>query len=140
MPEYFLAKTDPETFSISDFDKEKITTWDGVHNYQAINVIKTWKIGDVVLIYHSIQDKAIVGVAKVVSEPIQNLNDKRYSWISDLEILNIFEKEKWITLKEIKENVDLFPDLLLIRHSRLSVMNLPKNFVNWLKTIKKLNL
>jgi len=41
MSNIFLAKTEPNTFSIDDFEKEKITLWDGVHNYQAIKVIKT---------------------------------------------------------------------------------------------------
>ena len=50
---YFLAKTDPETYSIDSLEKEKTTTWNGVRNPQAVNVLKSMQKGDKVLIYHS---------------------------------------------------------------------------------------
>jgi predicted RNA-binding protein with PUA-like domain len=134
MPKYYLAKTDPDTFSIDDFVQEKITTWDGVHNYQAISFIKRWQIGDLVLIYHSMGKAKLVGLAKVVTESIKDENDKRgISWKADLELLEVFPEEKQITLKEIK-NTNLFNDFALVRQSRLSVMECTKFFIAWLKT------
>jgi predicted RNA-binding protein with PUA-like domain len=128
---YYLAKTDPETFSIQDFEKEKITTWDGVHNYQAINCIKQWKIGDMVYVYHSMGKACIVGLSKVVSEPVKDENDKRgISWKADLEIIESYPESKYVTLKEIK-NTGLFDDFALIRQSRLSVMACTPEFINW---------
>jgi predicted RNA-binding protein with PUA-like domain len=131
MPKYFLAKTDPETFSIDDFAKEKMTTWDGVHNYQAIAFIKQWQIGDLVYIYHSMGKAHIVGLAKVVTEPVKDLNDKRnISWVADLELIEVYPPEKQIGLKQIKAS-GLFDDWFLVKQSRLSVMNVPTEFVDW---------
>jgi len=87
MPKYYLAKTDPETYSITTFAKEKETNWDGVHNYQAINFIKSWEIGDFVLIYNSQGENRIVGLAEVVGNPEKDLNDKRESWYAKLRLL-----------------------------------------------------
>jgi predicted RNA-binding protein with PUA-like domain len=135
MPNYFLAKTDPETFSIEDFAHEKITHWDGVHNYQAINFIKQWKIGDLVYIYHSMGKAHIVGLAKVITEPIKDVNDKRdISWVADLELLEIYPEPKQIGLKQIKES-HLFNDWKLVTNSRLSVMDVPQTFVDWFENI-----
>ena len=131
---YFLAKTDPETFSIDDFAKEKITYWDGVHSHQAINCIKQWKIGDFVLIYHSMGKAKIVGLSKVVTDPHKDLKDVRdISWAADLELIKVFEESKQVSLKEIKET-QLFNDFSLVRQSRLSVMACTEDFITWLKS------
>ena len=91
---YFLAKTEPSTFSLEDFRNEKITTWDGVHNYQAINIIKSWQIGDMILIYHSVKEARIVGLGKVISDPKKDPNDVRnISWIADLEFVAEFDQK-----------------------------------------------
>jgi predicted RNA-binding protein with PUA-like domain len=137
---YFLAKTDPETFSIQDFAREKITNWDGVHSYEAINVIKSWQIGDLVLIYHSQGQAKIVGLAKVVTEPIPDSNDKRkISWCAKLELIRVFEEENQVSLKEIKES-QKFVDFKLVKQSRLSTMACPKDFIDWLKIEKNLEI
>ena len=134
MSKYYLAKTDPDTFSIDDFAREKITTWDGVHNFQALNFIKRWQIGDYVLIYHSMTNPRLVGLAKVVSESIKDENDvKGISWKADLELLEVYGPEKQITLKDVKDT-NLFNDFSLVKQSRLSVMECSKFFVAWLKT------
>jgi predicted RNA-binding protein with PUA-like domain len=134
MSRYFLAKTDPDTFSIEDFAKEKVTRWNGVHNYAAINCIKQWKVGDYVIIYHSITNSRLVGLATVVTNPIKDDEDLRgISWVANLELIESFAPEKQITLKDIKRT-NLFNDFALVRQSRLSVMECTKFFVAWLKT------
>jgi predicted RNA-binding protein with PUA-like domain len=134
MSRYFLAKTDPDSFSIEDFAREKVTNWNGVHNYAAINCIKQWKIGDFVIIYHSISNSRLVGLAKVITHPIKDENDVRgISWVADLELIESFAPEKQITLKDIK-STNLFNDFALVKQSRLSVMECTKFFVAWLKT------
>jgi predicted RNA-binding protein with PUA-like domain len=134
MHKYYLAKTDPESFSIEDFVLEKITRWDGVHNYEAINCIKKWKIGDFVIIYHSISNSRLVGLAKVITDPVKDEKDIRgISWVADLELIESFIPEKQLTLKNIK-SVNLFNDFALVRQPRLSVMECSKFFVAWLKT------
>jgi predicted RNA-binding protein with PUA-like domain len=136
---YFLAKTDPETFSIEDFAKEKITNWDGVRNYTAIRTIKSWNIGDKVLIYHSMGKAKIMGIATVITTPILDPHDLRQiSWCAKLELDRVFPQEQQITLKEIKDS-GLFNDFELVRISRLSTMTCPKPFIDWLKE-KGLNL
>ncbi len=66
---YFLAKTDPETYSIDQFEREVSTTWDGVSNPQAVRAIQQMRPGDRVFIYHSVAQPAVVGLAEVISEP-----------------------------------------------------------------------
>lgn len=132
MPNYFLAKTDPDTYSIDDFKQEKVTVWDGVHNHQAIKVIREWRVGDLVFIYHSRGEARIVGLAKVVSEPRENLDDSRYSWVADLAFIQEFPEEQKVTLKEIKASGQ-FEDFALVKQSRLSTMSCPPEFVEWFR-------
>jgi predicted RNA-binding protein with PUA-like domain len=132
MSNVFLAKTEPSTFSIDNFEKEKITLWDGVHNYQAINFIKTWQKGDYILIYHSVKEKCLVGLGQVIENPYHNLADPRFSWAAKIKFIIKFEAEEKITLAQIKQT-NLFHNFLLISNSRLSVMPCPDNFTNWLQ-------
>lgn len=127
--QYFLAKTDPETYSIDDFVKEKKTVWNGIKNPGALLVIKTMKPGDKVFIYHSQGTKpAIVGLAKVTSAPRPDTKIEK-SWVVDMELLKVFKEE--VTLREIKET-GLFNDWALVYRSRLSTMAVPEKFVAWM--------
>ncbi len=60
---YFLAKTEPQKYSIDDLKRDGTAEWDGVRNPAAVNAIKTMKPGDTVIIYHSHRDAAVVGLA-----------------------------------------------------------------------------
>ncbi len=88
---YFLAKTDPDTYSLDDLKRDAKTEWDGVRNPAAVNAIKETKPGDTVIIYHTGDEKAVVGLAKVVSEPRLDKNDDR-SWIADFEYVQHAKK------------------------------------------------
>ena len=125
---YFLAKTDPDTYSIDEFEKDKKTIWDGVHNYQAINFIKSMSVGDRVFIYHSMSDKAILGLAEVIGEPFENTNDPRFSWAVDLKFI---KSTRPIYLSEMKSATEL-KDFLLIKNPRLSTMPVSKEVANWI--------
>ena len=126
---YFLAKTDPETYSIEQFSAEKRTVWDGVTNAQAVNAIKTMRPGDRVFIYHSGGVSAVVGFAKVVSRPRQDeINPK--SWIVGLQFVRKLDPPT--TLGDIRAS-GLFNNWLLIRNSRLSTMEAPADFVEWMR-------
>lgn len=127
---YFLAKTDPESYSILDFQKEKNTTWSGVRNAQAVAVLKSMKKGDLVLIYHSQGEGTIRGLAEVLGKGRPDLKDQK-SWLVDFKFIKLFN-EPYINLKQIKQT-GLFEDFKLVRQSRLSTMLVPNNFVNWLK-------
>src|SRR5207245_331624 len=113
---YFLAKTDPKTYSIDDLERDKTTVWDGVRNAAALLAIRAMHNRDEVLIYHSQGEAAIVGLARVVSEPRPDPNDPK-SWVVDMTFVRRLSQP--ITLHEIKES-HLFDDWALVRQGRLS--------------------
>jgi predicted RNA-binding protein with PUA-like domain len=124
---YFLAKTDPETYSVDDLEKEKKTVWDGVTNPQAVRAIRDMRPGDKVFIYHS--GGGVVGLAKVLSEGRADpKNDK--SAVAEFEFLGRVDPP--VTLTEIKQS-KLFDDWALVRQGRLSTMAAPENFVEWMR-------
>ncbi len=116
---WFLAKTDPDTYSIDDFAKEGETLWDGVHNNAALLFIRQMQPGDKVFIYESMTTKAIVGLAEVTSEPFENTADPRKSWAVKMKFIKKYTAP--LTLAVIK-NDPAFLDFALVRQSRLSVM------------------
>jgi len=126
---YFLAKTDPESYSLEDLERDKSTTWDGVRNALAVSVIKSMRPGDEVLIYHSQGMAALVGLARVTSEPRPDPRESK-SWVVDVAFVRRLARP--VTLREIKES-HLFDDWSLVRQSRLSTMSVPETFVAWLK-------
>jgi len=129
---YFLAKTDPKTYSIDDLEKDKTTVWDGVRNAAALLAIRSMHFNDDLLIYHSQGEAAIVGLARIVSEPRLDPNDPK-SWVVDVEFKRRFNRP--VTLHEIKES-HLFDDWALVRQGRLSTMSVPESVVTWLKERK----
>ena len=126
---YFLAKTDPETYSIDKLEKEKKTVWDGVTNPQAVRAIREMRPGDKVFIYHSGGLSAILGLARVVSEPRPDPKNPK-SAVVDLEFLGRIEPPA--SLAEIKQS-KLFDDWALVRQGRLSTMAAPELFVEWMR-------
>lgn len=126
---YFLAKTDPETYSIDDLEREKKTAWDGVTNPQAVRAIKEMRPGDRVFIYHSGGVSGVVGLAVVRSEARADPRNPK-SAVVDLEFQGRIEPP--VTLKEIKESKK-FEDWALVRQGRLSTMAAPSEFVEWMR-------
>lgn len=126
---YFLAKTDPHTYSIDDLQREGTTVWDGVRNPAAVNAIKTMRPGDTVIIYHSQSEAAVAGLAKVVSPPRPATNDPR-SWVADFKYVT--HAKRRVTLREIKES-HKFDNWALVRQGRLSTMAAPIEFWEWLQ-------
>jgi predicted RNA-binding protein with PUA-like domain len=126
---YFLAKTDPETYSIDDLEREARTAWDGVTNAQAVRAIREMRPGDRVFIYHSGGASAIVGMAAVRSEPRNDPRNAK-SAVVDLEFLRRLEPP--VTLAEIKQSKQ-FDDWALVRQGRLSTMSAPEKFVAWMR-------
>src|SRR5579884_2495444 len=108
---WFLAKTDPDTYSIDDLEREKRTVWDGVTNPQAVRAIREMKKGDRILVYHSGGSAAVVGVAKVASDPRDDPKNAK-SAVVDME----FERRLAtpVTLAEIKQS-GKFADWALVR-------------------------
>lgn len=120
---YWLVKTEPETFSWDKFTKDKKTTWDGVRNFQARSNMKAMKKGDSVFFYHTGDEKAIVGLAKVSTEPYPEPGDP--DWI----VVDLVPEKKLknpVSLSQIKSDKRL-SDMVLVRASRLSVQPVKEN-------------
>jgi len=126
---YFLAKTDPETYSLDDLEREKRTVWDGVTNAQAVRNIREMRPGDGVFVYHSGGISGVVGLAVVRSEPRDDPKNPK-SAVVELEFAGRLEPPTSLT--EIKQS-KLFDDWSLVRQSRLSTMAAPESFVAWMK-------
>jgi predicted RNA-binding protein with PUA-like domain len=126
---YYLAKTDPETYSIDNLEQEKKTAWDGVSNPQAVRAIREMRPGDRVFIYHSGGASGVVGLATVRSDPRDDPKNAR-SAVVDLEFGGRLEPPT--SLHEIKESGE-FADWALVRQGRLSTMAAPENFVAWMR-------
>jgi predicted RNA-binding protein with PUA-like domain len=126
---YFLAKTEPETYSIDDLEREQRTVWDGVTNAQAVRVIREMRPGDRVFIYHSGGVSSVVGIAAVRSEPRDDPKNPK-SAVVELEFAGRLEPP--VTLAEIKQS-GKFDDWALVRQGRLSTMAVPEKFVAWMR-------
>jgi predicted RNA-binding protein with PUA-like domain len=126
---YFLAKTDPETYSLADLEREGRTVWDGVKNPQALKAIRQMKPGDKVFIYHSGGESAIVGLAEVVSQPRPDPKNPKLT-VADFRFLTRLDPPT--TLAEIK-GASRFEDWALVRQPRLSTMEVPPEFVAWMR-------
>ena len=114
---HWLMKTEPSTYSWEDLMRDKKTGWDGVRNYQARNNLKAMKKGDLVFIYHSMDDKAIVGIAKITKENYPDPKDNE--WVA-VEIAPVKKLKKPVTLAQIKAD-KRFTNMALVKSSRLSV-------------------
>jgi len=126
---YFLAKTDPETYSLDDLQRDKKTAWDGVTNPQAVRAIREMRPRDRVFIYHSAGESAIVGLAVARSDPRDDPKNPK-SAVIDLEFQARLEPPA--TLQEIKQSKK-FDDWALVRQGRLSTMPAPEKFVEWMR-------
>lgn len=117
---YWLAKSEPGSYSWDDFARDKRTYWDGVRNPQARNNLAQMKKGDLMLFYHSVKNPAVVGIARVVraAYPDPTSDDERWVVVDVVAVRALSEP---VTLGQIKAD-PRFADLALVRQSRLSVM------------------
>lgn len=120
---YWMVKSEPESYSWENFLKKGEDVWDGVRNFQARNYLRQMQIGDAVLFYHSGKSKAIVGVAEVSQEEFADPKDQ--AWIAvKLRAKKPFKNP--VTLAEIKAENRL-SELPILRQSRLSVLPVTKD-------------
>ncbi|GMQ24777.1 EVE domain-containing protein [Algoriphagus sp. oki45] len=119
---YWMVKSEPTSYSWTDFEKKGEDVWDGVRNYQARNFLKEMKKGDQVLFYHSGKDKAVVGVAEVSEEAFPDPKDG--DWVAvNLKAKTPFQNP--VSLSAIKAE-DRLSEMLMLKQSRLSVMSVTK--------------
>lgn len=126
---YYLAKSEPGTYSIGDLRRDQYTVWDGVTNAQAVRAILAMRPGDKVFIYHSGGVSAVVGLATVRTGGRADPKNPK-SAVAELGFLA--ELDPPTTLAEIKAS-HLFDDWALVRQSRLSTMAAPDSFAAWLR-------
>ena len=122
---YWLVKSEPGAYSWDDFVNLGRDHWDGVRNYQARNNMKLMKVGDEVLFYHSVVDKQVVGIAKVVKEFYQDPTTDDERWVV-VDLVPVRKLDKPVTLAQIKADEKL-EGFALIKNSRLSVMPVDKD-------------
>jgi predicted RNA-binding protein with PUA-like domain len=122
MKNLWLVKQEPSDYSWSDFVSDGGTSWTGVRNFAARNNLRRMRKGDRVLFYHSGEDKAVVGIAKVMRTAYRDATAKEGDW-SAVDLAPIKPLRKPVTLAEIKAKPQL-KDIALVRQSRLSVMPL----------------
>jgi len=116
---HWLVKSEPEAYSWETFVKEKRAAWTGVRNFQARNNLRAMKRGDLVLFYHSVSDKQIVGVARVEKEAYPDPTAKEGDW-SCVDLVPVTPFVKPVTLAQIKSD-EALADLPLLKQSRISV-------------------
>ena len=117
-------KSEPGAYSWDDLVKDKRTHWDGVRNFQARNNLKAMKEGDLALYYHSVNEKCVVGIARIVKEYYQDPTTDDERWV----VVDIIPEKKLknpVTLAQIKSDGRL-DNMVLVRSSRLSVQPVRK--------------
>ena len=125
MKNFWLVKQEPSSYSWSDFVGDGKTSWTGVRNFAARNNLRKMRPGDEVLFYHSGEEKAVVGLAKVVRTAYPDATAKEGDW-STVDLAAVKPVARPVTLREIKGNSRL-KGIPLVRQSRLSVMPLSES-------------
>ena len=132
MKNYWLVKQEPSDYSWSDFVKDGSTSWTGVRNFSARNNLRCMSKGDYVLFYHSGEDKAVVGIAKVTRTAYRDATAKEGDW-SAIDLAPVKSLPRPVALADIKSRPQ-FKNIALVRQSRLSVMPLSaKDFQSIIK-------
>ena len=114
---HWILKTEPGAYSYADLERDKVTHWDGVRNYQARNNLKAMKQGDLCLIYESVGPKQIVGTAQVLREAYADPKDAHWV-VVDIQVGQRLQRP--VSLEELKQH-PLLKNLSLVKQSRLSV-------------------
>ena len=126
----FLFKTEPGEYSFQQLQADKKTTWTGVSNAAALGHLRTARKGDHVFIYHTGDEKAIVGLAKILTAPYADpaapgLNARGEIATPIIDLAPIKAAKSPLTLAQIKAD-KRFADFALVKQSRLSIMAVPE--------------
>jgi predicted RNA-binding protein with PUA-like domain len=125
MKNYWLVKSEPDSYSWSDLVKDGLTSWTGVRNYTARNNLRAMARGDEVLFYHSVTEKAVVGICEVKRTAYPDKTAKEGDW-STVDLVPEKKVTRPVTLSQIRSNPRL-KNISLLRQSRLSVQPLDKD-------------
>ncbi len=120
MPQYWLLKTEPSDYSYANLNRDGKTVWDGVSNNLALKHLRNMKAGDFAFLYHTGKERALVGIAEVISDPYPDPSKTD----AKLVVVDVKAKEELpqiVSLAEVKAD-SAFSDFPLVRLPRLSVM------------------
>lgn len=121
---YWLVKTEPNVYSYADLERAGRDVWDGVRYHAARGHLAAMNVGDEVFVYHTGNERAIIGVGRVVSPPYPDPTDSEGKWVAvDIEAVGALPRP--ISLQEIKQ-LPAFANWELVRLPRLSVMPVPE--------------
>ncbi len=130
---YWLLKTEPSVYSYDDLERDKKTVWDGVGHPKALMNIRDSQKGDMLFIYHTGDEKQIVGIAETVSDPYSDpKSDNPRMAVFDIKPVRKLKKP--VTLVQIKADKK-FSEFRLVKESRLSVVPVPEDI--WNEIIKR---
>lgn len=135
----FLFKTEPVEYSFADLQRDGVTTWTGVKNPTALIHLRAARAGDEVLFYHTGDERAIVGLARVVKAAYEDpadrgLNDRGEPKAAVVDLQPVKPLLRPVTLAAVKAD-KRFADFALVRLSRLSVMHVPPDLDRLLRTL-----
>src|SRR5882762_1994626 len=122
--QYWLVKQEPEAYSWARFVKDGRAAWTGVRNFQARNNLRAMKEGDLVLFYHSVSEKQVVGIARVKREAYPDPTATEGDWAC-VDLVPVKPLRKSVTLESIKSD-RILKQMPLVKQSRLSVTGLSK--------------
>lgn len=116
---YWILKTEPGVYSYEMLERDRQTDWTGVRNFQARNNLREMKKGDIVFIYHSGEEKMIVGIGRIVKEAFADPTATSGDW-SAVQVEAIKSCQRPVSLDEMR-NTHGLSVMPLVSHSRLSV-------------------
>jgi predicted RNA-binding protein with PUA-like domain len=117
----WLLKTEPGEYAFSDLEDDAVTVWDGVTNALALKHMRAVRSGDEAIVYHTGEERAAVGLARIVSNPDPGAGDPR---IVVFDVTPLRRLPRTVTLAELKAD-PVFAASELVRIPRLSVMPVP---------------
>ncbi len=121
MMRYWLFKSEPSTWSWDDqvARGDAGEEWDGVRNYQARNMMREMRLGDLGFFYHSQTEKAVVGIVEVIAtaHPDSTTDDERWECV-DIKAVRLMPRA--VTLEDCKKDPRL-AEMVLVNNTRLSV-------------------
>jgi len=120
MPQYWLLKTEPSDYSYADLSRDGKTVWDGVSNNLALKHLRNMKAGDWAFLYHTGKERALVGIAEVISDPYPDPK-KSDAKLAVVDVKAREELPQSVSLAEVKADSE-FSDFALVKLPRLSVM------------------
>lgn len=123
MPNYWLLKTEPDSYSFADLEREGTTVWDGVRNNAALKHMRAMQPGDLALVYHTGDERQAVGLAEICSAPYADpqAEPSEAATLQVVDVRALHRLPQPVTLAAIKADA-FFADFALVRQGRLSVV------------------